>query len=220
MNKNIKSGIYTKRNNGESEMINFNFSTNLRAVEKVRFVNNVTNMIVSDNYNMVIKDMIFDLYIIDTFTDIDLTFINESKDTISEIEDFLANTNIIDIVVANMEDGLLDELRYATNKNINYQTGIHDNPISDALASLLNTIQSKIKDVDIDEISKFIQTMNGISGDFTPENIMKAYTNTDAFKNNQEEMQRERKRHNKRLEGVAEKIMRDEMAKSNTNVTE
>ena len=220
MNKNIKTGIYTKRNNGESEMVNFNFSTNLRAVDKVRFVNNVTNMIASDNYNIVIKDMIFDLYIIDTFTDIDLTFINESKDTISEIEDFLANTNIIDIVVANMEEGLLDELRYATNKNIDYQTGIHDNPISDALASLLNTIQFKIKNVDIDEISKFIQTMNGISGDFTPEKMIEAYTNTDAFKNNQIAIQREHKRHNKKIEGVAEKIMRDKMIKSNTDVTE
>lgn len=217
MNKNIKSGIYTLRNNGESKMIPFNFSTNLRASEKIRFVNNVTNMIVSDDYNLIIKDLIFDLYIIDIFTDVDLTFINESKDSISEIEDFLNNTNIVDIVVANMDNGLLDELKYAINKNIDYQTGIHDNPIADSFVLLLNTIQSKIKEINIDDIEKFIKTMNGITGDFTPEKIVEAYVNTDIFKDRQKELQYEQERHNKKIEDVTETIIRDKVTTLNNN---
>ena len=49
MNINVKSAVYTRIKGEESIEIPFNFYTNLRAIDKLRFVNNMTNIIVDDN---------------------------------------------------------------------------------------------------------------------------------------------------------------------------
>lgn len=213
MNKNIKSGIYTKQDKGESTMIPFNFSTNLRAIDKIRFVNNVTNLIVADNFNIIIKDMLFDYQIIDIFTDIDLTPLNNAQDSISAIEDFLVDTNIVEIVVANMEDGLLDELKYCVNKNIDYQTGIHDNSLTELFSELIKTITKKIENININELVDFVSNVSKMTGEVTPDKLVEAYTKTDAFQKNQLNMQKEQKRHNKKLESVARTVMEIEREK-------
>ena len=60
---NIKLGVYNL--NGED--FTFNFKTSLSAIEKVYFVNSVTESLIDDNYNYVLKDLIFDFYIVDVF---------------------------------------------------------------------------------------------------------------------------------------------------------
>ena len=55
-----KMGVYT-RNGLEFD---FNFHTSLRAVDKMRFVSNVTDLVVGDNYYSVIRDIIFNFNII------------------------------------------------------------------------------------------------------------------------------------------------------------
>lgn len=188
MNINVKSAVYTRIKGEESIEIPFNFYTNLRAIDKLRFVNNMTNIIVDDNtFNSIIFDLIFNYQIIDTFTDIDISEIKESADNIGAIEDMLIETNIVDIVTANVEDGLIDNLRKAVKDNIAYRTGICHNEFIDAVSNFINTLTRKIDGVDTDVLMQMAEKINQLTGDITPEKIINAYAETDIFKQNQQD---------------------------------
>lgn len=179
-----KSGVYVF--NGEEHI--FNFKSSISAVEKVRFVNWITGILVDDDYNYVLKDMIFDFGIINTFTDIDVSYIfgDECADSISAIEELVSKSNISDIVVANIDEDVIDELRKAVDLNIEYKTGIRNNSISDSVAKLLNTLERKVNgfDLDVNDTMKVINMLNEISGELTMDKMFdafkKSYTDDDA----------------------------------------
>ena len=183
MNIEIKAGVYTR--NGED--VPFNFYTSLSAYNKVRFVDSVVSAIVTnDGYNYVIKDMLFDFWVVNFFTDVDVSEIAEAENNIDAIEDFLDETNIVDIVKMNVVPGILDELEKAVEFNIEYKTGIHINPISSSLSSLLDTIERKVEDIDFDSMMDIAEVMSGISGELTADKMLDAYAKTDIFKKNWE----------------------------------
>ena len=182
MNIEVKSGVYT--HNGED--VSFNFSTNISAYDKVKFVNSVTDMLVGENYNYVIKNLAFDFCIVAVFSDVDTSSVTEAKDGITAMEEFLNETDIVDIIKANALPGVIGELETAVELNIEYRTGIHINPISSSLSSLLDTIEKKVDEVDLDSLMGAAEAMSGISGEFTPEKIIDAYAKTDIFKKNWE----------------------------------
>lgn len=188
MTKNVKMGVYIQKTADGENNISFNFFTNLSAVDKMKFVNEVTNLVLTDNYYTVIKDMIFDFVIINIFTDIDISEISEAPNSISRIEELLETTNIVEIVKANMEEGLLFELKDAVDKNIEYRTGIHTSHISDSISKLLNTIESKISGIDTQMMVELAEKLTGISGDLTVEKLAEAYSNTDSAKKFQTEL--------------------------------
>ena len=187
MKKKVMTGAYVKCVNDNKEFINFNFYTNLRASEKVKFVNTVTNTLIGSSYDSILRDMIFDFQIICSFTDVDVSEIMEN-DTINRIEDLLEETNIVDIVKANAEEGLINELNKAIDLNIEYRTGIHRNDLNNALTGLINTIEKKLNSVDTDSLMEVAGKLSGITGDITPERIVEAYAKTDAFKNHLKEV--------------------------------
>lgn len=182
MNIEVKSGVYTR--NGED--VPFNFSTNISAYDKVKFVNSVTDMLVGENYNYVIKNLAFDFCIVAVFSDVDTSSVTEAKDGITAMEEFINETDIVDIIKANALPGVIGELETAVELNIEYRTGIHINPISSSLSSLLDTIEKKVDEVDLDSLMEAAEAMSGISGEFTPEKIIDAYAKTDIFKKNWE----------------------------------
>lgn len=189
--KNIKTGAYEYND----ETYNFNFATDLSAYRKMMFVNYVVNSIVDeDRYDSIVRDMIFDFGIIAIFTDIDTSFINvvdNDGNTINPIifiEQFLEETNIVDIVKANVKVGLLDELNKAIDKSIEYRTGIHPSPIANSLASLLSTLEKKINEVDLSSAMDMIQKFAEMTGELTPESIVNAYIDSDSHKSNIEEI--------------------------------
>lgn len=184
MNIEIKAGMYTR--NGED--VPFNFYTSLSAYNKVRFVDSVVSAIVTDDgYNYVIKDMLFDFWVVNFFTDVDVSEVAEAENNIDAIENFLDDTNIVDIVKMNVVPGILDELEKAVEFNIEYKTGIHINPISSSLSSLLDTIERKVEDVDFEEMMGIADAISSISGELTPEKMLDAYAKTDIFKKNWED---------------------------------
>lgn len=177
------------------ETYNFNFGTDLSAYDKTVFVRTVVETLVDDTtYDSIIRDMIFDFAIVKLFTDIDTSFIKAIDDDGEEIsaliiiEQFLEETNVVDIVKANMEIGLLDELNKAVDKSIEYRTGIHTNPLGEALASLVNTLEKKVNEIDLDSAMKMAQKFAKMTGKFTPESVVNAYVNSDAHKKNLEEI--------------------------------
>lgn len=195
--KNTMIGTYIRND----ESYNFNFYTNLSAFDKLVFVNSVVDTLIDDDsYNSIIKDLIFDFNIIRVFTDIDTSFINVKDDDgndvnpIIPIERFLEETNICDIVKVNMEVGLLDELNKAVNRSIEYRTGIHTNPLNEALTSLINTLEKKINEVDLDSVMGMVQKFSDMTGDITPDSIMNAYMESDVYKKNMAEIEDAKKR--------------------------
>ena len=187
MMKEMKNGVFTYNN----ESYNFEFKTSLSAYDKQIFVKTVVGNLVDDaGYDVVIKDLIFDFVIIEVFTNIDTSFINMEDDEgndinpIIPIEHFLEETNVVDIVKENMETGLLDELNRAVDLDIQYLTGIHSNPINEAITSLISTIEKKIGEVDLDSMMSMAQKFAGMTEDFTLDNIVNAYMNSDIHKSN------------------------------------
>ena len=187
MMKEIKNGVFTYNN----ESYNFEFKTSLSAYDKQVFVKTVVGNLVDDaGYDVVIKDLIFDFVIIEVFTNIDTSFINMEDDEgndinpIIPIEHFLEETNVVDIVKENMETGLLDELNRAVDLDIQYLTGIHPNPLNEAITNLISTIEKKIREVDLDSMMSMAQKFAGMTEDFTLDNIVNAYMNSDIHKSN------------------------------------
>lgn len=168
----------------------FDFYTSLAASDKARFVNTVTYLLVGDDYNLVLKDILFDLYIIKIFTNVDISEILNSVTMVDDAEKFLDETNIIEIVKANVEDGVIDELENALALNIEYKTGIHRNIISDSIANLINTLEKKVGDfvIDSDSIMGMMDMLNGISGELTMDKMLDAYARSDMYKQNREEI--------------------------------
>lgn len=193
----MKNGVFSYNN----ESYNFNFKTSLSAYDKLVFVKTVVdNVVGEDSYDFVIKDLIFDFAIIEIFTNIDMSFINMEDDDgndinqIIVIEHFLEETDVANIVKANMDAGLLDELNHAVDMNIQYLTGIHLNPINDAFASLISTLGKKVNEVDLDEMINMAQKFSSMTEDFTLDNIVNAYMNSDVHKDNLVEIEEAKKK--------------------------
>lgn len=196
MMKEMKTGVFTYND----ESYNFNFKTSLSAYDKKLFVNTVvSNLVGSNGYDVIIKDLIFDFVIIEIFTNIDTSFINMKDDDGSDvaqiilIEHFLEKTDVVDIVKANMEVGLLDALNRAVDLNIQYLTGINPNPLNNAIASLVSVLEKKIKDIDLDGMMDMAKKFVGMTKDFTVDNIVNAYMNSDIHKENLAEIEEAKK---------------------------
>lgn len=183
----VKSGVYMR--NGKD--FSFNFKTSLRASEKAYFVNAVSELLIDDNYNSILRDLIFDFFIIDVFTNVDTSwaYANEEDenevekiDIIGEMEDLVYETNIVEIVMTNAEIGLIDELRNALDLNIEYRTGIHRNMIEESLSGLINTFERKIADIDFESIMEMSQILGDISDELTADKILEAYAKSDMYR--------------------------------------
>lgn len=201
MMKEKMMGVYTK---GE-ENFNFNFYTELSTTKKVEFVNTVVGLVlVEDNYNFIIRNLVTDFAILDVFTDIDTEPLWKSSQFIEDVENFLEETNIIDVVKANVDVELFEELNKAIDLNLEYKTGIHPSPLNEALTSLVNTLERKMEEFDMSGAMEMMQAFNGISGDLTPENIVKAYMDTSIAKKNAIEVEESKKNKAAIVEKVAE----------------
>lgn len=179
MNNEIKTGVYTL----DGEDTPFAFYTSLSAYRKVQFVNSVSDILVGDNYNYVIRDLAFDFCIVAIFTDIDTSDVQDTDDGITAMEEFVDKFKpVVDIVKTNSADGILDELHTAIDLNIEYRTGIHINPISSSLANLIDTLTSKFNGFDLDKMMEIAEPMSKIAGELTPEKMLDAYAKTNIFK--------------------------------------
>ena len=195
-NTTVKNGTYFYND----EPYTFNFVTSLSASNKAVFVRTVVDTIVDDdNYDSVLKDIIFDYTTISMFTDIDTSFLKVVDDMgnmitdIDLLEDFLFSTNVVEVVKSNATPTLFDELDKAVNQSIEYRTGIHSSPLSESLASLVSTLEKKINELDMDSMTDMANVLGGMVGDITPESIVNAYMSSDVHKKNLAEIEDARK---------------------------
>ena len=209
----MKTGVYFYNN----ESFNFDFVTSLTMSNKVRFVNSVTDTVVGNNYNSLIRDMMFDHMIVQLFTNVGNFYFKDADDVIDAIENFLEEANVVDIVKVNMNDGILDELNKAVDKAIEYRTGIHTNPINEALASLLSTLENKINEVDLSSMMEMAQKFASMTDGFTPDSIVNAYMNSDVRKKNLEEIE-ESKRGKTEIAKNLDKAIKEVDTKTNAEI--
>lgn len=179
MKNEVKTGVYTI----DDKDTPFAFYTSLNAYRKSQFVVSVSNILVGDNYNCVIRDLAFDFCIVAIFTDIDTSDVQDADDGITAMEEFVEKFKpVIDIVKENVEDGVLDELNAAIDLNIEYRTGIHINPISSSIANFIDTIERKVDGIDLNSMMDLAQSMACISDELTADKLLDAYAKTDIFK--------------------------------------
>lgn len=184
-NINSKMGTYIRSTINGDETFNFKFYINLSSADKLKFVNSVVDLLVDEeHYNSVIRDIIFNFYVIDIMTDIDTSDFKKSSNFIDDVEEFLISTNIVEIVEANAFPTLFDNLNKAVDKSIEYRTGIHPNPLNEAIASLLSTLEKKINEVDLNSMMGMASKLAGMTDEFTLDNLVNAYMNSDTHKNN------------------------------------
>jgi hypothetical protein len=213
--KNIKTGVYTHND----ETFNFDFATNLSVNEKRIFVRTVVGALVDDlNYDSVLRNIIFDYTTILMFTNVDMSSlrtVDEDGKLVTDmelLEEFLLDTNIIEIVKANAFPALFDELNNAVDKSIEYRTGIHPSPIADSLASLLSTLEKKVNEFDMGSMMGMAQKFAGMTDEFNLDNLVNAYMNSDIHKKNLEEIAESKKEKTEIAENLdkAIKIVQDE----------
>lgn len=211
----MKMGVFTY--NEESR--NFNFKTSLSAYDKQLFVQTVVDNLIGEGiYNVILRDLIFDFVIVEIFTNIDTSFINmkdEDGNDINQIipiEHFLEQSNVVEVVKANIEDGLLEELNRAIDLNIQFLTGIQPNSLYDAFANLLSTLEKKIGEIDLSSAMEMIKKFSNMTDEFNVDNIVKAYMNSDVHAKNEEEIAKAKKKKvktAKNIENAIESVDKD-----------
>ena len=181
--KDVMTSVYTY--NGEDFM--FEYKTDLSVEEKDIFVLNVCDIIIDDDYHSLLRDLAFDLQLIDMFSDVDLGEMKKAENNVSLIETFIKETNIPNIIRVNLKEGLLEELDEAIDANVEYRTGIHKNVLNEALASFIKTIESKIEDVDTKTMMEAANALSGLSGELNTDNLVQSYINLNKDKADLEE---------------------------------
>ena len=165
--KNIKTGVaIDKRTNEE---LKFNFQTDLTIKEKIRFVSSVVNTVVDDDYYSFLKDLIFDFEIIEIFTDIDTSDISEATDRIATMEEFVNNTNVVEIVKANSEN-VIAELYQAVEDDLEFKTGVHRSTVLNSLEKLINSLDNALNK-NYDDIVSMAKKINEM-GDIQSEDLL------------------------------------------------
>lgn len=177
----IDTAMYVR--NGKN--IEFNYYTDLSVSKKIAFVDSVVNTVVGDDYYYpMLKDMMFDFQLVNFFTDVDtgIDFDDDSGELIDEIDAFLSDGNLVDILKVSIDIDVLMELIDSVDKAIEYKTGIHPSPIADAITSLLDTVEKKFSGIDVDSMTGMAKVFGKLQGDITPEKMLEAYANSDIFK--------------------------------------
>lgn len=166
--------------------VEFEYTIALTLKQKTTFVNNVLEVLFQNDYcYSIIKNEIINIMIIDSFTNIFKT--DEDFDySLNKIDEFLSDTNVIDVLRKEIPSELIKELTDVIDRNIAYKTGVNENDLSTVLSSLLKTIEDKISDFDVNELTTTLKEFSKITDGLSQEKILDLYTKTDAYKENYE----------------------------------
>lgn len=201
----VKTGVYV--NNGEE--FEFNYYTKLTVAQSVGFVNSVVSIVVGDNYYSFLKNVAFDFAIVSWFTDVDLTEIIESDNVVDKVEQFLEDNNIVDVIKDGADFGAIYDLERAVDKAIEYKTGIHVSEIEKSLSSLLDTIDAKISEFDVDGMSKAMNVFSNMKGEITADKMLEAYAKSDIFKKQYEDTAEKQEKRDAAMKVIRENTRKD-----------
>ena len=187
-----KTGVYKRVVDGEVKDFEFEFQTDISMESKLSFVNIVSTMLLNEetkSYFSSMLDLIFNFVLVQRFTNIDVNTITGDVDSVSinKTEEFFDNSNVIEILKANIESGVIDSLYKSVLDNIEYKTGVRQNNVLGTINSILKIVEDKTKELDISKLMESAEKLNSIKEGLTPEKILEAYSNTEMFTKNRAE---------------------------------
>lgn len=204
MNENIVNDVYVS--NGEE--IEFNYYANPSMDKKISFVKSVIDTVVDDDYYYsMLKDMVFDFFLVEFFSDINVEV--PEKKSIDYVEEFLNDNNAATVMKLGMNFDVLQELYDCVDKGIEYKTGIHPSPIADGIAKLLDTIEKKFNDIDVDAMTGMAKVFGKLQGDITPDKMLEAYAKSAIFKKQHEDVVKNQKKRDAAMEKVRENVSKN-----------
>lgn len=193
----------------DGKSIEFNYYTDISVSKKIAFVDSVVGTVVGDGYYYpMLRDMMFDFQLVNFFTDVDtgIDFDDDSGELIDEIDAFLSDGNLVDILKVSINIDVLMGLADSVDKTIEYKTGIHPSPIVDAVASLLDTVEKKFSGIDVDSMAGMAKVFGKLQGDITPEKMLEAYANSDIFKKQHDDVINAQAKRDATMEKVRENV--------------
>ena len=164
--------------------IDFKYRTELTLQQKVSFVNFVLGVIFDDDYCFsIIKNEVFDIALIYMFTDV-LKYEEDFTFSLNNIEEMLNTTNVIEILKKEIDNDLINDLNEVIDINIAYKTGVNVNSISTSFSSLLKTIEEKVSNFNVDELTNTLKEFANMTDGLSQEKIIELYTKSDKYKKN------------------------------------
>lgn len=170
------------------EMYNYNYAKNIKPLQAISLIKNVTDVVIDMSdafiYIATLKDIIFDYCLIDVFTDIDISFL---EDDLDKIYDFVINTDIAETIKSNAENSIIQNLEKDINQSIQLKTGIKVNSIEDTMVNVIKEMTDNINIADfntnkISDLINSVKAMNDNSELFTPDKIIEAFANTEKYR--------------------------------------
>lgn len=171
--------------NGEEK--SFSYDDEMTANQKASFISTAMALLFSGDsdgeelYLDILYDMFFDYALVLVCSDIQNKDVMESDEdgnirfSYDTIEDFLKETNVATIIELGMSVELKDLLHDSLDNAIAYKTGISKSEVGYALGHLLKTIESQLKDFDLDSLMEFAQDFVDVAPTLTEEKIVDAY---------------------------------------------
>lgn len=202
--------------NGET--VEFNYYLDVPMSRKLAFVDSVVDTVVGDNYYYpMLKDMIFDFRLVQLFSDIDTGVVNygdAEEDVIDQIADFIERTNAADVLKVSINFDVIRMLHDTVDKMIEYRTGIHPSPIADGIANLLDTVEKKFANIDVDAMTGMANVFSKLQGDITPEKMLEAYAKSDIFKKQHDEVVEKQAKRDATMKKVRENVAKNNEVKT------
>jgi len=178
----MKEFKYTGYYNRNNEGFEFKYNVDLDAESKVRFVSQMTNLLVSEHYNGIIYDLLFNFVMVSEFTDLDLSEVYKANNVVAMMESFFNDCDIVDQLMNVIDEDLIHELKDAISKDVEYKTGIRMNSFEDNISMLIKEITKQISKADLNTL------LSGIMSNMNPDKVVEAYMKSDIFKKRNEEI--------------------------------
>lgn len=172
----------------EGKETEYHYAVNASYMEQAAFVISVTDgVIINGNYVSALKDVIFNLKLVQSFTDIDMSqFYVDNGLNLDMFASFDEETGVSDMLKVFADDGVIDSLISALDDNIAYRTGMRRDGVTEAVVGLIKTITARVatfgNGLDADATMDFIQKFT--ESDISGESIVNAYLNSDNYKKN------------------------------------
>ena len=167
----------------------YHYATTATYTEQAAFVDAVTQIVIQGgNYIPLLKDIAFNLKLVQNFTDIDMQqFYIDDQFSLDAFETFDKETNVsVMLKIALIDNDVVTNLMQSVDDNIAYKTGIRRDDISTAIVELIRTFTQKINSIgenmDMSAIAEFVKKFN--ESGFDGESLVNAYMNSEQYKKN------------------------------------
>ena len=169
--------------------VEFHYATTATYLEQAAFVDAATQSVIqSGNYIPLLKDIMFNLKLVQMFTDIDMRqFYVDDQFSLDAFEAFDNETGVSTMLkVALIDNEVMINLMQSIDDNIAYRTGIRRDEISTAIVELIRTLAQKIDSlgdgIETSAVNEFMKKFN--ESGFDGESLVDAYLNSEQYKKN------------------------------------